>query len=136
MTYPNDQVGRIATPVPVEVQNWAPPIKDPVVKTTSLKTYILDPAGTAGPKNIQITDYEPGRMRLEIQVIDVAVVLTLDPPVSSPDTCTASTAPGSGGRYLPPNNTANSGYEFYGPDAFWLNSLTAVTRITVTKEYS
>jgi hypothetical protein len=115
-----------------QIKNWATPIKPPYVKKTTLKTYILDPTAANGPKNVQICDYEPTRMRIAIQVIDVAVTLTNEPPTSSPDTTTASTAPQ--GRYLPPN-VASKEYELFGPDAFWLNSLTAVTRVTVTKEY-
>jgi hypothetical protein len=68
---------------------------------------------------------------LVIQVIDVAVTLTNEYPVTSPDTSTASLAPQ--GLYLPPS--LNERYEFFGPDAFWLNSLSAVTRVTVMKEY-
>jgi len=115
-----------------QIKNWSAPIKPPYVKKTTLKTYILDPAGTSGPKNAQICDYEPTRMRIAIQVIDVAVSLTLDTPTASPDTSTATIAPQ--GLYMPPN-PASSPYEFFGPDAFYLNSLTAVTRVTVVKEY-
>jgi len=117
-----------------QVKNYAdPPARPPFVKKTTVKTYIIDPTGANGPKNVQICDYEPMRLRLAIQVIDVAVTLTLDSPTSSPDTTTASTAPQ--GLYLPPI-PANTPYEFFGPDAMWLNSLTAVTRVTVVKEYS
>lgn len=123
---------RIAKPVQVEIKNWADSAKPPTVKKSTLKTYIIDPTAVAGPKNVQIADYEPLRFRLLIQVIDVAVALTLEVPTTSPDVSTASIAPQ--GRYLPPN-VASPEYVFLGPDAFWLNSLTAVTRVTVTKEY-
>jgi|SRR5882762_6569693 len=115
-----------------QIKNWATPIKPPYVKRTTFKTYILDPTAANGAKNVQICDYEPTRMRLAIQVIDVAVTLTLEPPNTSPDTSTATLAPQ--GLYLPPN-VASRQYEFFGPDAMWLNSLTAVTRVTVVKEY-
>lgn len=115
-----------------QIKNWATPIKPPYVKKTTVKTYIIDPAGGGSGKSVQICDYEPTRMRLAIQVIDVAVALTMEAPVVSPDATTASTAPQ--GQYLPPN-VANKPYEYFGPDAFWLNSLTAVTRVTVVKEY-
>jgi len=124
---------RITQPVPVEIKNWAPPVKPPYVKNTTLRTYVIDPLGVAGPKNVQITDYEPRRLRMAIQVIDVAITLTTDVPTTSPDTSTASAAPNQG-QYLPPN-VATHPYEYFGPDAFWLNSLTAVTRVTVVKEY-
>ena len=115
-----------------QIKNWATPIKPPYVKKTTVKTYIIDPTGANGPKNAQICDYEPTRMRLAIQVVDVAVSLTLDSPMASPDASTVNTAPQ--GLYLPPN-PAGSPYEFFGPDAMWLNSLTAVTRVTIVKEY-
>ena len=116
-----------------QIKNFAdPPAKPPFVKKTTIKTWIIDPTGVAGPKNTQICDYEPTRLRMAIQVIDVSVTLTRETPVTSPDTSTASSAPQ--GLYLPPNVAAQP-YEFFGPDAFWLNSLTAVTRVTVIKEY-
>jgi hypothetical protein len=115
-----------------QIKNWAAPIKPPYVKRTTVKTHIIDPAGLAGSKNVQICDYEPTRMRIAIQPIDVAIALTLETPTSSPDISTASVAPQ--GVYLPPT-PASTPYEFFGPDAMWLNSLTAVTRVTVVKEY-
>lgn len=126
---------RITTPIPVEIKNWAPPIKpsNPIKKTT-LRTYIIDPTGVVGQKNIQICDYEPQRMRLAIQPVDVAITITNDSPVTSPEA-----APGVAnsvqGSYLPPL-PGNTPYEFFGPDAFWINSLTGTTgRVTVVKEY-
>ena len=124
---------RIATPVPVEIKNWAEPIKPPYVKLTTVKTYIIDPANpNVNDRRIQITDFEPKRLRMAIQVIDAAVSLTTEVPNTTPDTSSASVAPQ--GRYLPPN-VAGPDYEFFGPDAFWINALSAITRVTVTKEY-
>lgn len=126
---------RIATPVPVEVKNWAPSIKPPFVKKTTIRTYILDPTGATGVgKNVQIADYEPNRLRLAIIVCDFAVALTFDTPSTSPDPSLVTVAPQ--GAYLPVN--ANGApYEFFGPDAFWLNSIAANTpgRVTVIKEF-
>lgn len=133
MTSPMD-ADRIAAPVPVEIKNWAPPVKPPVVKNTTLRTYIIDPANPdLNSRSVQITDFEPNRLRMAIQVIDASVTLLTEPPRTSPDTTTSSLAPL--GLYLPPNVAAQP-YEFFGPDAFWLNSLTTVTRVTVVKEYS
>lgn len=124
---------RGTSPIPVEIKNWADPIKPPFVKKTTVKTYVLDVTGAAGPKNAQIADYEPRRFRMAIQVVDTAVALTMEAPTTSPDTSAAGVAPQ--GLYLPPNT--NRPYEFNGPDAFFLNSLvgSAVTRVTVIKEY-
>jgi len=124
---------RIATPVPVEIKNWAAPIKPPFVKKTTVKTYIIDPAAALNQRTVQICDYEPKRLRMVIQVIDAAVALCLEQPVTSPDTSSATVA--NTGRYLPPNVNGTE-YELMGPDAFWLNPLATVTRVTVTKEYS
>lgn len=117
----------------VRIKNWADSAKPPVVANTTVKTYTIDPAGAAGnndSRRTQIADYEPNRARLVIMVIDSPVMLTKEPPTSSPDTSTTAT-PGTG-RYLP-----NGLYEYvlYGPDAWWINSLAAITRVTVTKEY-
>lgn len=117
---------------PGDIKNDAPPAKPPYVKRTTIKTWVIDPTGVNGPANVQICDYEPTRLRMAIQVIDVSVALTKESPNKSPDTSTASSAPQ--GLYLPPNVAAQP-YEFFGPDAFWVNSLTAVTRVTVVKEY-
>jgi len=124
---------RVVGGINAEIKNWGEAARPPYVKNTTLRTYVIDPAGTAGPKNVQITDFEPRRLRMAIQVIDVAVTMTAEPPTASPDATTASTAPQ--GLYMPPNVAAQP-YEFFGPDAFWLNALTAVTRVTVVKEYS
>lgn len=124
------------TPVPVrlidlnEIKNWAERWAKPkVVTKTTTRTYIVDPAN-ADLERIQISEYEPKRVRTAIHVIDDDVALTLEVPVASPDATTPSTAPQ--GRYMP---ARTEDYVFYGPDAMWLNSLTAVTRVTVTKEY-
>lgn len=97
--------------VPVRVSNW--PDTEPVgVKKTTLKTYALSATQ-------QICDYEPKRRRMSIQVYDLPVALTTESPVTSPDTSNETTAPQ--GLYLAPSEIP---YEFYGPDAFWLNPLT------------
>lgn len=127
MTMPDE---RIANPVPVEIKNWAEPAKPPYVKNTTLKTYILDPLGAAGPKSVQITDYEPRRMRLVVIVVDAAIAILTDPPIAVPDTSTASLAPQ--GLHLPISTIP---VEFFGPDAMWLNNLGTVTRVSVIKEY-
>jgi hypothetical protein len=133
MTMPDE---RIANPVPVEIKNWAEPAKPPFVKHTTVKTYILDPANV-NAKNFQICDYEPRRLRMAIQVIDAAIAVTMEQPTISPDASTASAAPQ--GMYLPPNATftyASPPYEFFGPDAMWINSLGTITRVSVLKEYA
>jgi hypothetical protein len=98
--------------------------------TTSIRTFILDPAGTGDGKSAQVASYEPTRVRMVIIPIDAAVALTLEVPSKSPDTGAAGTAPQGG--YLP---VSTVGWWFYGPDAWFLNSLTAITRVTVIKEY-
>lgn len=126
-------------PIPVSVvgmdqviANTAPSAKDPYIRNTSLRTYVIDPANPdVQSRRPQICDYEPKRVRMAIYVIDVAVALTLEVPINSPDTTSASAAPQ--GAYLPPRDNP---YEFFGPDAMWLNALTAVTRVVVVKEYS
>lgn len=123
------------TPVPVridwtEIKNWASQWAKPkVVARTTIRTYVIDPADSDHSR-IQIAEYEPKRMRTAIHVIDSDVSLTLEVPVKSPDATTANTAPQGG--YLP---VRTEDYVFYGPDAMWLNALTAVTRVVVVKEY-
>jgi len=115
-------------PIPVEVKNWADPIKPPYVKKTTLRTYIMPVDGDP----FQICDYEPKRYRMAVYVVDQPVAITLGSPVDSPDISTASVAPQGG--HLP---TATTPYEFFGPDAFYLNSIvgSTATRVTVVKEY-
>lgn len=135
----SDEVDRSQAypPMAVTIQNWPDHwAKPPAVKTTSFKTYIIDPAaGPGGPnvKNVQIAEYEPRRSRMVIQVVDQPVAVTLEPPTTSPDANAAAST--CQGRMLPAS--ANYDYCFYGPDAMWLNSLTGATvgRVTVTKEY-
>jgi len=130
-----DMTDRIAAPVAVEIKNWPDPsAKLPFVKNSTFKTYIVDPAGVPSARNVQICTYEPRRVRMTVDVIDVAVTLTQDIPTISPDASTASAAPASGGLYLPPTTT-KAPYEFRGPEAMWVNSTTAVTRVCVVKEY-
>ena len=118
-------------PVPVIIRNWADPIKPPYVKRSTFKTYIIDPTGATGPKNVPVCSYEPQRFRMAIQVIDAAVAVILESPVTSPDSGVITLAPQ--GLYLPPNLIQP--YEFHGPDEMFLNALTAATRVTVLKEY-
>jgi hypothetical protein len=118
--------------VPVKVINWDEK-KEPkpeIVKTT-VKTYVLDATGAVGPKNVQVCDYEPRRVRLEIVAIDQDITVTTDVPVASPDTSSVTVAPQ--GRHVP----KIPAYPFItnGSDAFWINSLTATTRVTVTREF-
>lgn len=101
---------------------------------TTVKTYVVDPAASPTANNdarrTQIADYEPNRRRMVVQVIDAAVMICKETPTTSPDASTVA-APGVG-RYLP-NGLIE--YCFYGPDAWWINSVSAATRVTVTKEY-
>lgn len=129
MTYP-DPDPRYAQPIPVNIQNWAPPVKPPFVKNSTVKTYIIDPAGTGAGKNVQISDYEPNRLRMLILPIDFAVALVDAQPTTSPDASTSAAA--NVGAYLPVSTVP---VELCGPDAWWLNSLGTITRVTVIKEY-
>jgi len=116
--------------LPVVIKNWSDGyVKPKGISHTVLTTYTLDPAN-ADTRRVQIAAYEPNRKRLVIEVVDAAVMLLTDQPNTSPEASTVA-VPGTG-RYLPP-----SVYErvFYGPDVFWLNTVTAATRVTVTKEY-
>lgn len=124
---------RIAVPVPVEIKNWADPIKPPYVKNTTVRTYVIDPAALDRSQRFaQIANFEPRRLRMAVQVIDAPVAMTKEQPLTSPDASSATAAPQ--GLYLPTNVTSPP-YEFFGPDEWWINSLATVTRVTVTKEY-
>lgn len=122
---------RIATPVPVSVTNWAPPAKLPCIKNTTIKTYILDSTKATGPSFVQISDYEPARCRLAIWVLDQNITILTDPPTETPNISAGLTVAPQGGL-LPISSVP---YEFFGPDAFWLNSLNATARVVVVKEY-
>lgn len=119
-------------PVKVLVDNW-PERKRKIDKTT-LRTFILDPASTGqgGRSSVQIADYEAKRIRMTVRPIDADMTVTTEAPVKSPDVSSTTTPPQ--GAHLVANPT---GYpeHFYGPDAFWANALTTITRVVVKKEY-
>lgn len=122
MTMPDHQ---IVNPIPVNIQNWAPPVKPATIRRTTLKTQII---GTSG--FVQICDFEPNRARLALFVVDSAVSISTAVPTTTPETSSNTTAPQGGVLFagaLP--------YEFFGPDPFWLNSLGGQTRVTIVKEY-
>lgn len=125
--------------IPVVIKNWAESAKPPRVANTTVQTVVIDSAGVAGgvPRNLQIAVYESNRLRLVVQPLDHDVVLCKAVPVVSPDPAiTAGSTPV--GRLLPTGAPTNFyEYEFYGPDAWWINSMSGgATRVTITKEYS
>lgn len=116
-----------------DIKNWATEIAKPrVIRKTTIQTIRLDPAGTNGaPAKYPLCDFEPLRAALKIMPIDKPVCLTLDSPLQTPDVDNVATAPQGG--YLP---VTNRFYEFYGPDAFFLNTVAGgATRVTIVKEY-
>jgi hypothetical protein len=124
------QPDRIAMPVEVTVKNWPdPPAKLPMVKNSTMRTYLLAPGadGTA----VQISDYEPKRVRMVLIVLDAPIAMTDSVPSLTPDVSTATAKPNSGG--VLPNGIQP--FEFFGPDAWWINQLGTVTRVTVIKEF-
>lgn len=122
---------RIVDPVPVTVKNWPdPPAKKPAIRNTVLRTILLSATGDG--TSYSISDYEPTRVRLVVIPLDAACVITDTVPTVSPDTSAAGTKPSSGGAVLP---TGVQPYEFYGPDALWLNRLGTDTRVTIIKEF-
>jgi hypothetical protein len=119
--------------ISVTIKNWAEMGKPPRIANTTVSTYTIDPAGDPAnndSRRVQISDYEPNRLRMVVMVIDAPVMLCKEPPKTSPDVSSATVA--GTGRYLPNSVTE---YIFYGPDAWWINSTTGATRVTVTKEY-
>lgn len=120
---------RIPNPVSVEVKNWPdPPAKPSIVKNSTFRTVIL---GTAfDGTNMAISDYEPKRARLVIIPLDAAIAIMDHQPVNSPDTSDATHK--ADGAVLP---NGIQPYEFFGPDALWINRLSADTRVTIIKEY-
>lgn len=123
---------RIATPVPVQVKNWPdPPAKQPLVKNTVLRTVFLSTTGGDGT-TYQISDYEPKRVRLVVIPLDAAITILDSVPTASPDTSGPTAKPTAGGAVLP---TGIQPYEFFGPDALWLNRLGTDTRVTIIKEF-
>jgi hypothetical protein len=117
----------------VNIKNWPdPPAKPPYVKRTTLHTYVVDPAGAVGPDNVQIAAYEPNRYRMVVQSLDGATAILVEsPPSTHPDSNSPNTA--VTGMYMPASTALV--HEFFGPDAFWINSLSAITRVSVLKEY-
>lgn len=125
--------------IPVIIKNWSDNnAKPPRITNTTVQTVVIDSAGVAGgvPRNLQIADYEPNRLRLVIQPIDHDIILCKVPPTTSPEVTSATVPPT--GRLLPTGApTLFFEYEFYGPDAWWINTITGgATRVTITKEYA
>ena len=119
--------------VPIEVKNWPDAIAKPrLIAHTTIRTVIIDPAAPQ-TEVMQVAAQEPKRVRMAIIVSDSPVIITSEAPRESPDTSTAAIAPMGG--HLPVSTTP---YEFYGPDSFWINSISggATARVTVIKEYS
>lgn len=130
MSADSDAVGTVS----VEVKNYADfQAKPRFVRRSTVRTYIIDPAGAAGPKMLAFTGYEPDRVRTEIRVYDNPVAVTLDAPVSTPDDGGMGVAPQ--GMFMPVTTTVP--YEFFGPDAMWLNSIAGANpaKVTVLREY-
>ena len=121
-------------PIEVTVKNFADnQAKPEYVRSTTLQTYVLDPANLTNV-SVAVAGNEPHRVRMEIQVIDQAVVVTTEAPSGPYPVSAAAGPPISGGRYLP---VATVPYCFYGPDPMWIVAITAntVTRVGVLKEY-
>lgn len=125
-------------PIPVVVKNFSDhDAKPPMVRSTSLHTYVLDSSNASVTGMAQIATYEPRRYRTIIQVLDAPVALTLETPRKTPDIASVAAGPDQPqGRVLPSSTSFE--YILYGPDAFWLNTITGstATRVTVTKEYA
>lgn len=119
-----------------EIRNWAEQFAKPrVVKTTSLKTHVVDATGATGAgKFVQIAAYEPSRVRTLIQALDVDVVLMTQNPSASPDAAVAAGIAPVDGMVIPKANTVPTA--FYGPDALWINTISGITRVNVVKEYA
>lgn len=117
-------------PVSVRVVNFPDPEKKRYNHTTA-KTFIIDPTGVNGPVFEQIASYEPTRTRMLVFVIDAAIMLSTDVPRTKPAVSSASVAPE--GLHVP--NTANSYFELFGPDAWYVTAIAASSRVGVIKEY-
>jgi hypothetical protein len=123
---------RIANPVPVEIKNWPdPPAKNPAIKNTITRNYILTADGSIDGSVVQIGDYEPKRVRLVLLVVDAAIAVADSLPGNTGAQVSSVTAKPSG-AVLP--NTAQP-YEFFGPDALWIINLGTPTRVSMIKEY-
>lgn len=120
--------------VDVVVKNWGDSVKPPVIKNSTVKTHIIDAVTAGAPRWILIAAYEPNRLRMNVTVIDSPVSLCKEQPSQSPD---PSNGPGVApvGAYMSPSPI---GKDFFGPDAWWVNSLTgaAAGRVVVICEYA
>jgi hypothetical protein len=120
-----------------EIRNWAEKFAQPrLVKTTSVKTYVID--GSAAQlgvgRLVQISAYEPARVRMLIHPLDNDVVLLTAQPGTSPDVLAVSPVAPVDGMVIPKG--LSYPYVLYGPDAFWLNAITLTAgRVNVLKEY-
>lgn len=116
-------------PIHVAVMNF--PERTQTSRKTTLKTWTLDPAGAAGPTFAAICDYEPNRLRMEIQTLDFQIAITTDAPNQAAGTVSTTGAAPVQGRVL----STGQLYNYYGQDAFWIYNLNTITRVTVLKEY-
>lgn len=124
---------RVASPVEVTVKNWPdPPASLPLIGNTNPRTYIVTTDNSFDGSAPQIANYEPKRSRMLVIPLDAAVSIADHQPNTAVGTSSASSKTGVEGAVLP---VSNAGYEFFGPDAFWLQNLGTNTRVTVVKEY-
>lgn len=120
-----------------EIRNTAKAFVKPRIKNSVLQTFVIDGAGATptnpGVRSVQICGYEPNRTRLAIYVQTSVIAVTVDPPILSPDNLAPAGIPQ--GAYLPA--AVGQPYEFYGPDAMWINSILGqvATPVVVVKEY-
>lgn len=120
-----------ALPVDVEIRNWPEGWAKPrLVKKTIFQTFVLD-AASPGNLRVQICDLEPHRVRIHLMVIDAPIGISNDQPGTVPGVSAVGTAPY--GAIIAANAL---GHDLYGPDAMWIYSLGAQTRVSVVKEYA
>lgn len=124
MTANYDDTGTIP-PVNVRIIEDENKAKDrPKELRTSHRTFVL----TAIQPYAQLAGYDPGRMRIDMNVMDNPIVLSGSISSASDPSNTTGTLVTPNGRLMPVAND----YHITGPDEQWISAAVYPTRVGIT----
>ena len=99
---------------------------------TTLKCYSIDPVNNPV---VAAIPFNPNRYKVVVTTNDAGVIVTSENPGTASQTDTASSPPGGAAVHVGTMGAGFNGVTLYGPDAFWLQAITAAaaTRVNVVQ---